>query len=193
MKILQYAVDNINWKQKQTFPSISLDRFQRESANSSIRVSIRPFSTKYWLWGIRSRMVLLQKSRSFNYSSGKPNGPPRCSILTNNSHSKRPKLQAGTDTEMKLVLWGALLMHKKQSDLWLLYSDLNEEVLLTILRLPFSWPNKQPSPPTPQNDLQNERRVHSFWEGQKSVLKVLCKTAYTLTQEKKKQWKLSYH
>lgn len=85
---------------------------------------------------------------------------------------------------MKLVLWGALLMHKKQSGLWLLYSDLNEEVLLPILRLAFSWPDKQPSPHTPQNHLQKEIEVHSFWEGQKLVLKVLCKTAYTLTQEK---------
>lgn len=102
-----------------------------------------------------------------------------------NSHSKRPKLQAGTDAEIKLVLWGALLLHKKRSGLWLLYSNLSEQVLSTILRLPFSWSDKQPSPPTPQNDSQKEIRVHSFWEGQKSVLKVLCKTAYTLTQEKK--------
>lgn len=178
VKILQYPVDNISWKQNQTFPSISLDRFQRESSNSSMRVSRSPFINKYWLSGIRSRMILLQKSSSFNYSSVKPTGPPRCSVLTTKlTHTpKRPKLQAGTDTEMKLVLWGALLMHKKQSVLWLLYSDLNEEVLLTILRLLSSWSDKQPSPPTSQNHLQKEIRVHSFWGGQISVLKVSCKT-----------------
>lgn len=86
---------------------------------------------------------------------------------------------------MKLVLWGALPMHKKQSGLWLLYSDLNGEVLLPILRLAFMvWQAPLPSSPTPQNHLQKEIGVHSFWEGQKSVLKVLCKTAYTLTQGK---------
>lgn len=87
---------------------------------------------------------------------------------------------------MMLVVWGALLMHKKnQSGLWLLYSDLNEEVRLTILKLPFPWSDKQPFPPTAQNHLQKEIRVHSFWEGQKTVLKVLCKIAHTLIQEKK--------
>lgn len=82
VKILQYSVDNISWKQNQTFPSISLDRFQRESSNSSMRVSRSPFINKYWLSGIRIRMILLQKSSSFNYSSVKPTGPPRCSVLT---------------------------------------------------------------------------------------------------------------
>lgn len=82
VKILQYPIDNICWKQNQTFPSISLDRFQRESSNSSIRVSSSSFSNKYWLSGIRCRMILLQKFCSFNYSSVKPTGPPRCSVLT---------------------------------------------------------------------------------------------------------------
>lgn len=47
VKILQHPVDNINWKQNQTFLSISLDRFQTESSNSTTTVSRSPFSTKY--------------------------------------------------------------------------------------------------------------------------------------------------
>lgn len=90
VKILQHPVDNSNWKQNQTFLSISLDSFQTESSNSSTTVSRSPFSTKYWLSGIRNRMILQQKSSSFNYSSVKPTGPPRCSVLTNKlTHTPR--------------------------------------------------------------------------------------------------------